>query len=334
MKIAITGVAGLIGSSLAKSLQSDNEVIGFDNFLGGYRDNVPENIYFKEMNVLDITSEDLDGVEVVVHAACTAHEGLSVFSPKVITENTFGISISLLQAAINAGVKKFVYLSSMARYGYQDELPFREDMSPNPRDPYGVAKIAFEETLKIMSDIHGMDYVIIVPHNVIGPGQVYTDPFRNVAGIMVNRMLQGQQPVIYGDGTQMRSFSDIRDVVEPLKTAIFSDVAIGQVINIGPDENFITVKHLAEVIATKLNFDLDPIFLESRPGEVKLANCSADRARKLLQYSPKYSIEDTVEEMIAWVSKRGPGRFSFDLPVEIVNEKTPKTWTNHEIFNS
>jgi UDP-glucose 4-epimerase len=334
MKIAITGVAGLIGSSLARSLMSDNEVVGFDNFIGGYRDNVPENIYFKEMNVLDITSEDLSGVDIVVHAACTAHEGLSVFSPKVITENTFGISVSLLQAAINAGVKKFVYLSSMARYGYQDTLPFTEDMTPNPRDPYGVAKAAFEEILKIMSDIHGIEYVVIVPHNVIGPGQVYTDPFRNVAGIMVNRMLQGQQPVIYGDGSQMRSFSDIRDVVEPLKTAIFSDVAAGKVINIGPDENFITVKYLAEVIANQIGFDLDPIFLDPRPGEVKLANCSADRARDILGYSPKYSIEETVSEMIAWVSSRGPGRFSFNLPVEIVTEKTPKTWTDHGIFNS
>jgi len=334
MKIAITGVAGLIGSTLAKSLVSDNEVIGFDNFIGGYRDNVPKNIHFMEMNVSDITPDDLSGTDIVVHAACTAHEGLSVFSPKVITENTFGISVSLLEAAIKAGVKKFVYLSSMARYGYQETLPFRESMSPNPKDPYGVAKLAFEETLKIMSEIHGIEYVILVPHNVIGPGQVYTDPFRNVAGIMVNRMLQGKQPVIYGDGTQMRSFSDIRDVIEPLKTAIFSDIAVGQVINIGPDENFITIKHLAEVIANKINFDLDPIFLDARPGEVKLANCSADRARELLGYSPKHSIEETIEDMVSWVSDRGPGKFSFDLPVEIVTEKTPKTWTDHEIFNS
>lgn len=334
MKIAITGVAGLIGSNLAKSLTKDHEVLGFDNFIGGYIDNIPEGIEFKEKNVIDISAEDLLGTDIVVHAACTAHEGLSMFSPKTITENTFGISVNLLLSAIQSGVKKFVYLSSMARYGYQDTLPFTEDMITNPQDPYGVAKVAFEQVLKIMSETHGIEYAIIVPHNVIGPGQVYTDPFRNVAGIMVNRMLQGQQPVIYGDGSQMRSFSDIRDVIEPLKTAIFSDVAAGKVINIGPDENFITIKYLAEVIASQIGFELDPIFLDPRPGEVRLANCSADKARILLGYSPKYSIEETIKEMIAWVSKRGPGKFNFYLPVEIVNSKTPKTWTNEEIFNS
>jgi UDP-glucose 4-epimerase len=334
MKIAITGVAGLIGSSLAKSLLNDNEVIGFDNFIGGYRDNIPANIEFIEINVSDIKSDHLLDVDVVVHAACTAHEGLSMFSPKTITENTFGISVSLLSESIRAGVKKFVYLSSMARYGYQETLPFTEDMIPNPQDPYGIAKRGFEQVLEIMSKTHGMEYSVIVPHNVIGPGQVYTDPFRNVAGIMINRMLQGNQPVIYGDGLQMRSFSDIRDVVEPISKAIFSDVANGEIINIGPDENFITIYDLAKVIANRVGIELSPIYMDSRPGEVKLANCSADKARDLLGYSPKYSIDETIDEMVSWVSKRGPSKFEFSLPVEIISNITPKTWIDQSIFNS
>jgi UDP-glucose 4-epimerase len=335
MKIAITGVAGLVGSNIALELSREHDVVGFDNFVGGYRDNIPSTIKFIEKNVFDITSEDLNGVDVVVHAACTPHEGLSVFSPKTITENTFGISVSLLSESIKAGVNKFVYLSSMARYGDQPLLPFTEDMTPKPQDPYGIAKYAFEETLRSLSEVHEINYVVLVPHNIVGRGQVYTDPFRNVAGIMINRMLRGKQPIIYGDGNQMRCFSDIRDVVDPIVKTVESDSYNGQVINIGPDENFITINELASLIAKKIGFALDPIYLDARPKEVYLANCSANKARELIGYNPKYTLEDTIDSMISWVKARGVQKFDFDsLKVELVNEKTPRSWTDFEILNS
>lgn len=335
MKIVITGVAGLVGSSVALALSNSHKVVGFDNLIGGYRDNVPETIDFIQKDVIDITAKDLLNVDVIVHAACTPHEGLSVFSPKQITENTFGISVSLLSEAIRAGVKKFIFLSSMARYGSQPTVPFTEDMAPKPQDPYGIAKYAFEETLKSLSEVHDIEYVILVPHNIIGHGQVYTDPFRNVAGIMINRMLQGKQPIIYGDGNQMRCFSDIRDVVDPIIKTVESDNYNGHVINIGPDNNFITINQLAEEIAKKIGFDLDPIYLDARPKEVYLANCSADKARALLGYDPKYTLSETLDSMISWVSKRGTGKFNFEsLKVDLVNEKTPKSWTDFSLFNS
>lgn len=335
MKIAITGVAGLLGSNLALDLAKDHEVIGFDSLIGGYRENIPSIIKFVEKDVIDITEKDLYGVDVVVHAACTPHEGLSIFSPKIITENTFGISVSLLSESIKANVRKFVYLSSMARYGSQDSLPFTEDMSPRPQDPYGIAKYAFEETLKSIADVHNIDYVILVPHNVIGTGQVYTDPFRNVAGIMINRMLQGKQPIIYGDGNQMRCFSDVRDVIEPIKKVIESEACNGEVINIGPDDKFITINDLATMIAKKIGLDLNPTYLDARPKEVYLANCSANKARRLIGYDPKHSLEETIESMISWVRLRGTDKFNFDsLKVELINEKTPKSWVNFDIFNS
>lgn len=334
MKVAVTGVAGLVGSNLAVALSNNHSVTGFDNFIGGYKDNIPENIDFVEKNVMAIEAKDLFGIDVVIHAACTPHEGLSVFSPKQITENTFGISVSLLSEAIKAGVKKFIFLSSMARYGSQPTVPFTEDMAPKPQDPYGIAKYAFEETLRSLSEVHDIEYVILVPHNIIGRGQVYTDPFRNVAGIMINRMLQGKQPIIYGDGNQMRCFSDIRDVVDPIIKTVESDNYNGHVINIGPDNNFITINHLAKEIAKKIGFDLDPIYLDARPKEVYLANCSADKARMLLGYDPKYTLSETLDSMISWVKKRGTGRFNFEsLKVELINNKTPRSWTDIDYLN-
>jgi len=332
--VLITGVAGLIGSNLAKELSKTHEVIGVDNFIGGYPDNVPSNISFINKDCIDLVDSDFFGVDIVIHAACTAHEGLSVFSPVTITQNTYMHSVNVLKCSINSGVKKFIFTSSMARYGEQDTVPFTENMSPKPQDPYGIAKYAFETTLSSMAKVHNLNYTILVPHNVIGPGQNYTDPFRNVAGIMINRMLKGQQPIIYGDGTQMRCFSDIRDVIAPIVLVVESDVANGETINIGPDSNYITINKLAETIAEEVGLELSPIYLPGRPAEVKYANCSADKARDILGYDPKTTLKETVANMVDWVRVRGPLPFEFNLPVEIVSDLTPKTWTDQTVFNS
>jgi len=333
--ILVTGVAGLVGSNIAKKLiQNRHSVTGIDNFIGGYRDNVPDDIKLIEIDCNDLKSSHMTNIDIVVHAACTPHEGLSVFSPKLITDNTFGISMNVLKCAIQANVKKFIFTSSMARYGEQKVVPFTEDMIPNPQDPYGISKNAFENCLRILSDVHGMDYVILVPHNIIGPGQVYTDPFRNVAGIMINRMLKGLQPIVYGDGTQMRCFSDINDVVDPLYKAIVTDVVNGEIVNIGPDSNYITINTLAKKIGEQLNLEVSPIYMPKRPKEVKFANCSADKARKLLEYNPTTPLESTISNMINWVKLRGTAEFNFNLPIEIINKLTPKTWTDTNVFNS
>ena len=332
MNILITGVAGLVGSNVAKSLYNEN-VIGVDNLSGGYKDNVPDSVKFIKKDCMDITEDDIFEVDTVFHAACTPYEGLSVFSPHTITQNTYGISTKLLVASANAGVKKFIFTSSMARYGTQDQIPFTESMTPKPQDPYGIAKYAFEQTLSQLSDVYGFEYTILVPHNIVGPGQVYTDPYRNVAGIMINRMLQGKQPIIYGDGSQMRSFSDIRDIIDPIKKVIYGNLN-REVINIGPDENYISIIELASMIAKELNFKLDPIFLEDRPKEVRFANCSADKSKRLLGYEQKISLSETIKDMIDWVSTRGTQPFNFNLPIEVVNKSTPKTWTDYGIFNN
>lgn len=333
-KILITGVAGLVGSNLAKSLMSSHEVIGVDNLVGGYEDNIPDGIKFINKDCSVLSTKDFEGINIVVHAACLAHEGLSIFSPKIITDSVFGMSMNVLTASISAGVKKFIYMSSMARYGIQEQIPFTESMTPKPQDPYGIAKYAFEEALKVLSEVHGIDYSIVVPHNIIGPGQVYNDPFRNVAGIMINRMLQDKQPIIYGNGLQMRCFSDIKDVITPLIKIIETDIANKEIINIGPDDNFITIKELADKIASILRFDLNPLFFPDRPKEVRFANCSADKARVLLGYKPSSTLDNTLNDMIQFIKDRGPQDFNFYIPLEIINSLTPKTWTDHTVFNS
>jgi UDP-glucose 4-epimerase len=212
----------------------------------------------------------------------------------------------------------------MARYGTQ-QVPFTEEMSPKPQDPYGIGKVTGEAMLKNLAEVHGMEYVIAVPHNIIGPRQKYDDPYRNVASIMINRMLQGKQPIIYGDGQQMRCFSFVQDAVQPLFKLADADVS-GEIINIGPDEEFVTINRLAEVVARLLDFKLEPIYMTGRPQEVKEANCSADKARKLLTYKTTCTLEQGIKETIEYIKNRGPKPFEYHLGLEIINEKTPKTW--------
>lgn len=330
MKILITGIAGFLGSHLADEfLSRGHEVYGIDNLSGGYAHNVPKKSvwWVEDLNNLDLIQDKFIGIDLVVHAACTAYEGLSVFAPSIITKNTFNITSTVLSASIKNNVKKFVYMSSMARYGMQNEVPFLESMTPNPQDPYGIAKLASEQLVKNLCETHGMDYVILVPHNIIGPRQRYDDPYRNVASIMINRMIQGKQPIIYGDGEQMRCFSFISDVVNPIVMSCEKNLVDGMVVNIGPDKEFITINSLANKISKILNFDLNPIYIKDRPREVKYANCSADKSRKYLQYEPKISLEEGLTELINWIKISGPKDFFYNFELEFVTGKCPESWT-------
>ena len=175
--------------------------------------------------------------------------------------------------------------------------------------------------------MHGVNYVIAVPHNIIGPRQKFDDPYRNVASIMINLMLQDRQPIIYGDGTQKRCFSFVDDCIFCLKEMAFRNNVIGEVVNIGPDEEFIEINNLAEVIANLLTFNLNPTYLPDRPQEVKNATCSADKARKLLDYETSVSLRDGLQRMISYVKDKGARPFKYHLDLEIINEKTPRTWS-------
>ena len=325
----ITGVAGFLGSHLAESLLKDgHRVIGCDNLVGGYLDNVPVGVEFHTADCLDSVkmSNLMRGVDVVYHTAAYAYEGLSVFSPYLVTQSIYGATVSVVSAAIANKVKRFVQCSSMARYGTQPTVPFTEDMTPLPQDPYGIAKYAAELTVRNLCEVHGMEYVIAVPHNIIGPRQKYDDPFRNVASIMVNLMLQGRQPIIYGDGEQKRCFSFVDDVVVPLRRMGTDEEPIGHVINIGPDDQFVTINELATIIAKLLDFRLAPVYMLGRPQEVRFATCSADKARKLLDYKTTVSLEDGLMSMIEYIRTRGTKPFLYHLGLEIVSDKTPRTW--------
>lgn len=328
MKVFITGIAGFLGSHLADAMLSmGHEVLGCDNMMRGSEDNVPKNAKCFLVDCTDYRSmSDIMGdVEILYHCAAYPYEGLSVISPCIVNESIYQATSGVLSAFIQNEGKRFVYLSSMSRYG-TNQIPFTEDMETRPQDPYALSKVSSEELIKLMSRIYGFEYSIAVPHNIVGPRQKYDDPFAGVLPIFANRMLQGKQPVIYGDGSQKRCFSFVSDCIEPLKKMGFQKNAVSEIINIGPDEEFVTIYELAEIIADSIDFRLDPIFLPDRPQEVKEANCSADKSRRLLGYRTTYMLEKGIKEIVEWIKKKGPKPFEYKFTLEIVNHMTPKSW--------
>lgn len=328
--VAITGVAGFLGSHLAdRFLAEGYRVIGVDSLIGGYIENIPLGVEFVELDLaddLDRVACALNGAEIIIHAACTPYEGLSVFSPSLVTLNTVQATANLMSAAVQIGARRVVYLSSMARYGDHQGRIFREYLETKPQDPYGIAKVSSEMLVRNIAETHGLEWVILVPHNIIGPRQKYDDPFRNVASIMTNRILQGKPPIIYGDGNQERCFSFVSDVVNPLYVASTTQAALGRVVNIGPDEEPITINTLASTISKLLDFDQPPVYMPGRPQEVPVALCSADLARELLGYQTSTDLETGLAELVNWIKSRGPKEFEYHLPIEIVNDLTPRTW--------
>jgi len=331
-KILVTGVAGFLGSHLAEKLSQLNyKVVGVDNMSGGYEDNVPKNVEFFNFDCCDLEKmkKAMKGVDIVYHCAATAHEGLSVFSPFEITKNNYLASVSVFTAAIANKVKRIIFCSSMARYGDQ-KTPFTEDMKPKPVDPYAISKVASENVLINLCELNNIEWVIAVPHNIIGPRQKYNDPFRNVVSIMINRMLQSKAPIIYGDGEQKRCFSYIDDCLTCLIPMLDQKNLNKQIINIGPDEEFVTINKVSEICSNITGNNLKPIYKKDRPREVKYASCSSDKARKLLNYKTKTDLKTGISKTFDYIKERGVRPFDYNINLEIKNELTPETWLKKE----
>jgi UDP-glucose 4-epimerase len=218
MRALVTGNAGFMGSHLADELvRMGHEVYGIDNLSGGSLFNVG------------------DEIDYLVADICDAERVDNWFSPFIrnynYTNNVVG-SANIVNACIKYDVKFLCFTSSMAVYGNQ-QAPFTEGMDTIPIDPYGVAKAAVEQDIRIAGQQHGLEYVIFRPHNVYGPRQNLGDPYRNVVGIWMRQIKNGEPLTIYGDGTQVREFTCIDDVTPYIARSYRKDYAIGRTFNLG-----------------------------------------------------------------------------------------------------
>ena len=317
--IFISGIAGFLGSHLAEwALSKGYRVAGCDNLSSGRKENVPKGAEFYKYDLHDLEKNKkyTRDADVIFHAAALPYDNLSLFSPYQITDNIYTITSSLLSAAIDNQVKRFVFCSSMSRYG-NAPVPFTEDLTPSPITPYGLAKVAGENLIRALSKIYKFEYVICVFHNIFGIRQIYNDPHRNAVSIIINQMLRDRSPLVYGDGGQTRCFSPVRDVIGLFDDLLFAEKTAGEIINIGPDGEPVTINQLIEKLNKIMGKNLQPVYVKMRPGEVKKAVCSSDKARKLLNYRPQVFLEQSLEEMVSWIKKRGPKDFSYKQKIEI-----------------
>lgn len=307
--VLITGVAGLIGSKLAEWIiekQPGCKVIGIDNLSGGYRENLHPQVEFYQM---DLSSDDLSGIfskndiRFVYHLAAYAAEGLSPFIRKFNYSNNVVATANVINNCIQYSVKRLIFTSSMAVYG-EGNPPFHEDHVPNPVDPYGIAKYACEMDIRVAGMQHGLDWCIIRPHNVYGENQNIWDKYRNVLGIWMYQKFNGEPFSIFGDGSQIRAFSYIGDILEPLWNAAIEPEASKKIINLGSNRDY-TIKEAANLLSEIVGGHEHKHY-ESRH-EVKVAYSSHERAETILKFSDRTSLETGLRNMWEW-AKRQPVR--------------------------
>jgi UDP-glucose 4-epimerase len=328
VRVLVTGGAGFIGSHVTDALLArGHQVTVLDDLSGGFRENVPAGAAFVHASVTDdraVTDLFASGrFDYVYHLAAYAAEGLSHFIKRFnYTNNVIG-SVTLINAAINTGVKGFVFTSSIAVYGRTPQLPMTEDTRPEPEDSYGIAKYAVERELQASRELFGLDYMIFRPHNVYGPRQNIGDRYRNVVGIFMNQIMLGKPMTIFGDGSQTRAFSYIDDVAPVMAEAIERPGAWNQVFNIGADQPT-TLNELARRVAGALGADPHVVHLDARH-EVPHAHSDHERLRRVFGNRGGTSLDDGLRRMAAWVKEHGARTTPPFRGIEIT-KNLPASW--------
>jgi UDP-glucose 4-epimerase len=327
MAVLVTGAAGFIGSHVAEQLLLGGEdVVGLDDLSGGTLANVPAGARFYEGSVLDPALLgrlfDRHQITAVFHLAAYAAEGLSHFIRGFNYTNNIVGAMHVLNAAVKAEVRCFVFTSSIAVYGAL-QTPMYEAMAPEPEDPYGIAKYAVELDLKAAHRMFGLDFIIFRPHNVYGERQHLGDRYRNVIGIFMNQVMRGEPMTIFGDGTQTRAFSYIADVAPIIASAIHVPAAVNQVFNIGADTPT-SLNDLASLVAGAMGRPRQVRHLEARE---EVIDAVADHAKvaRVFGYTAKWSLAEGLERMADWAKRVGPHAPGRRMDVEL-DRHLPPSW--------
>ena len=326
-KVLITGGAGFLGSHVTEALVDEGyRAVVLDDLSGGAHENIHPQARFIHGS---ITDEQLiqklfaeEHFDYVFHLAAYAAEGLSHFIKKFNYYNNVIGSINLINASINTDVKCFVFTSSIAVYG-SNQVPMTEEMIPQPEDPYGIAKLAIEQELRASLAMFGLNYIIFRPHNVYGERQNIADRYRNVVGIFMNQIMQGQPMSIFGDGEQTRAFTYVKDVAPLIATAPNNPRALNQIFNIGADTPY-TVNTLACKVAEAMNAPMQVAYHDARH-EARHAYSSHERLQDVFDHQPQFSLENGLAHMARWAQSVGAKRTALNMDIEI-DKNLPPSW--------
>jgi len=323
----VTGGAGFIGCHVVNELiNSGHKVVILDDLSGGFEENINSRAIFINGSITDtILLEKIfleHNFDFVYHFAAYAAEGLSHFIKRFNYNNNLIGSINLINESVKNKIKCFVFTSSIAVYG-SCKPPMREDMTPIPEDPYGIAKLAVEQDLRVTHEMFGLNYVIFRPHNVYGEYQNIGDKYRNVVGIFMNQLMQNKPLTIFGDGSQTRAFSYIGDVAPQIAQSVHIKEAKNQIINIGADQEF-SVNELAETVMNAMNKKGLIKYVEAR-NEVINAFSDHSKAKTIFKTGKPCSLKEGIAKMAEWAKATGIKKSSKFENIEIL-DKIPSIW--------
>ena len=310
----VTGGAGFIGSHLATELiRRGHRVRVADSLITGKRhnlDHIPA-VEFLEGDLADASfaQRAAEGMEYVLHQAAIPSVPRSVKDPITSNRANIDATLNLLVAAREAGVKRLVYAGSSSAYGNTPTLPKREDMPPNPLSPYALQKLVGEQYCQMFTRLYGFETVTTRYFNVFGPRQDPGSPYSGVISLFSTALLQGRQPVIYGDGEQTRDFTYIANVVDGVLRACEAPGASGEVINVATGGR-ISLNQLFETMRELVGGSVEPIHAEARLGDVKDSQADIAKAKRILGYEPIVSFEEGLKRTIEWYRTTAPARVS------------------------
>jgi nucleoside-diphosphate-sugar epimerase len=303
----ITGVAGFIGSALARAvLAQGDQVRGIDNLSTGRRENLAEilaRIDFQEADVLDLPAlyDACRGVDYVLHQAAIPSVPKSVLDPLASNRANLDGTVNLLMAARDAKVKRVVYAASSSAYGDTPTLPKHEDMAPNPISPYAVAKLASEHYMISFYRCYGLQTVCLRYFNIFGPRQDPGSPYSGVLAKFITQMLKGEQPTILGDGKQSRDFTYVDNAVEAnlLGWRVPAMEVAGRVFNVATGRRF-DLNETFQILKKLTGYPGKVNYGPERAGDVKHSLADLSRATRHLGYTPKVDFEEGLRRTIDW----------------------------------
>jgi len=308
-KCLVTGGAGFIGSNLVERLvDASVQVKVLDNLSSGFLQNLEPfrgYIDFKEGDVRDIATlqEIMSDVEVVFHQAALVSVPQSIEDPiETAMVNDLG-TLNVLEAARHSGVRRVVFASSCAVYGDLPQLPKKEEMDTKPLSPYAASKLHGETYARLYGDLYGLETVCLRYFNVYGPRQDPSSPYSGVISIFMDKAARGEPPTIYGDGEQYRDFVYVVDVVQANLLAAQRENVSGVVINLGTGKS-VSVNSLWKHISELAGVQDEPKRANSRPGDIRQSVAEISRAQELLDFEPRYSLEEGLRLTWEWYRSR------------------------------
>ena len=300
----VTGGAGFIGSHLVDELlRRGIETYVIDNLSTGFLENLSSHKSNKNLHLLIGDARNVQGllgdsnIDIVFHEAAIASVPKSVSHPIMVHDVNVNMTLDLLNYCVKSGVKRLVFASTAAVYGIVEGASASEKMICKPNSPYGASKLSVENYLNAYSMTYGLEVVALRYFNVFGTRQRFSD-YSGVITTFINKLLKGERPLIYGDGTQVRDFVHVKDIVHANMLAMDTACAVRETFNVASGKAT-SIIDLAQIIGALLGHEkTECLFTDPRPGDMKFGLASIDKIHNMLGYAPKFSMQAGLREVI------------------------------------